>query len=117
MKLKQTIERSKKGAGGIIGEVRQSAFVSEWGLVYHGTFAMSNAFSEMTRLGKLNDSDLNLHHGLSGGYSKLFSESIQKVVTFINERENPFKKKSSVSLFNFCTVQADSVNNWLLYSW
>ena len=117
MKLKQTIERSKKGAGGIIGEVRQSAFVSEWELVYHETFAMSNAFSEMTRLGKLNDSDLNLHHELSGGYSKLFSESIQKVVTFINERENPFKKKSSVSLFNFCTVQADSVSNWLLYSW
>ena len=93
MKLKQTIERSKKGTGGIIGEVRQSAFVSEWELVYHETFAMSNAFSEMTRLGKLNDSDLNLHHELSGGYSKLFSESIQKVVTFINERENPFKKK------------------------
>ena len=51
-------------------------------------------------------SDLNLHHELSGGYSELFSELLQKVVRFINEKGNPFKKKSSVSLFNFCSEQA-----------
>ena len=67
--------------------------------------AISNSFSEIRKLGKLNGSDLNLHHELSGGYSELFSESVQKVVRFIKEKGNPFKSKSSVSLFNFCTEQ------------
>ena len=67
--------------------------------------AISNSFLEITKLGAINDSDLNLHHELSGGYSELFSKSVQKVATFINKKGNPFKKKSSVSLFNFCTGQ------------
>ena len=90
MKLKQTIQRSKKCPGGAIGQTRQSGFVSEWEHVYHETLAISNSFLEIIKLGKLNDSDLNLHHELSGGYSELFSESVQKVVTFINEKGNPF---------------------------
>ena len=69
VKLEQTIKRSKNSAGGIISQTRQSAFVSEWELVYHEILAINNSFSEITKLGKLNDSDLNLHHVLSGGYS------------------------------------------------
>ena len=105
MKLEQTIQRSKKGAGGIIGQIRQSAFVSEWEINYHEILAISNSFLEITKLGAINDSDLNLHHELSRGYSELFSKSVQKVATFINKKGNPFKKKSSISLFNFCTGQ------------
>ena len=82
-----------------------SVFISEWELVSQGILALSNSFSKVTKLGKLNDSDLNVHHELLRGYSKLFSESVQKVVKFINEKGNPFKKKSSVFLFNFCTGQ------------
>ena len=105
MKLEQTIQRSKKGAGGIIGQTKRSPFVSERELVYHEILGISNSFSEIIKPGKLSDIDLNLHHELSGGYSKLFSEWVQKIVTFINEKGNTFKKKSSVSLFNFCTRQ------------
>ena len=61
MKLEQTIQRSKKCAGGIIDQTRQIAFISEWELVYHEILAISNCFSEITKLGKLNNSDLNLH--------------------------------------------------------
>ena len=67
-----------------------SVFISEWELVSQGILALSNSFSKVTKLGKLNDSDLNVHHELLRGYSKLFSV---------------FKKKSSVFLFNFCTGQ------------
>ena len=68
MKLEQTIQRSKKGAGGIIGQTKRSPFVSERELVYHEILGISNSFSEIIKPGKLSDIDLNLHHELSGGY-------------------------------------------------
>ena len=109
---------------GIIGQARQGGFASEWELVYHEILDIRSSFSEITKLGKVSDSDLKLHHDFSGGYIKLFSESAQRVVTFINEKGNPFKKKSSVSLFNFCTgqtvlpeVSSFEETSQLLYSW
>ena len=86
--------------GNIIGQARQSASIPEWERVYHEILDIINYFSRISKLGKLNDRDLDLHHELSGGYSEPFSEYIQKAVTFINEKRNPFKKKSYVSLFN-----------------
>ena len=54
MKLEQTIQSSNKGSGGIVRQTRQKAFVSKRELVYH---AINNSFSEITKLGKLNNSD------------------------------------------------------------
>ena len=41
MRLEQTIQRSKKSPGGIIGQTRKEAYISEWELVYHETLAIS----------------------------------------------------------------------------
>ena len=35
MRLEQTIQRSKKGVGGIIGQTKQEGFITEWELDYH----------------------------------------------------------------------------------
>ena len=53
IKLEQTMQHSKNGAGGIIGLTRQSAFVSELELVYDKILALSSSFLEITKPGKL----------------------------------------------------------------
>ena len=52
VKLEQTVQSSKKGSWCITGQTRQKAFFSAWDLVYH---AISNSFSKITKLGKLNE--------------------------------------------------------------
>ena len=48
MKLEQTIQRSQKSAGGIIGQTRQSEYVTKWEIVYHEILSISNAFREIS---------------------------------------------------------------------
>ena len=45
MPLEQTIQRSKKSPGGIIGQTRKLSYISEWELVYHAILATS--FNQM----------------------------------------------------------------------
>ena len=48
MKLEQTIQRSKKGAGGVVGQMKHEAFVTEWELCYHEVLAISKYHAEIT---------------------------------------------------------------------
>ena len=49
MKLEQSIQRSKKDSGGIIGQTKQNAFVTEWELAYHEVLDISESYSNITR--------------------------------------------------------------------
>ena len=40
MRLEQTIQRSKKSPGGIIGQTRKEGYISGWEVVYHETLAI-----------------------------------------------------------------------------
>ena len=42
MKLEQTIQRSQKSFGGIIGQTKQVGYVTECGPIYHEVLAISN---------------------------------------------------------------------------
>ena len=44
MKLEQTIRRSYKGTGGILGQTTQSKYVTELEIVYRKLLSISNAF-------------------------------------------------------------------------
>lgn len=103
MKLEQTINRSQKNSGGIIGQTKTSSHVSEWELVYHKILAISNCYNELTR-SKTRTGPL-LHHELEGGLSKTINESIEMVSLFISERENPYKSQEQVKLYNTTSGQ------------
>ena len=49
MKLEQTINRSQKSAGGILGQRKADSYVCEWELVYHEILAISNCYSDLTK--------------------------------------------------------------------
>lgn len=87
IKLEKTIKCSKKSAGGIIGQIRQNAFVSEWELACNEILAICKCFSGVTKLGKLNDSDSNLYHERCRRYSDVFTESVQKLSILQMKRE------------------------------
>ena len=61
MKLEQSIQRSKKGAGGTTGQMKQNVFVTEWELVYHKVLDINKSCSNITRSipGETNTKTLN----------------------------------------------------------
>ena len=49
MKLEQTIQRTSKDPGGIIGEQQKETYVAELNLVCHETHLIHNLFHNLTR--------------------------------------------------------------------
>ena len=47
MKLEQTIQRSKKGAGGVISQTKQDAFVTEWDLFIMKHLQLTNVMQKL----------------------------------------------------------------------
>ena len=101
-KLEQTIRRSKKSTSGIIGQSRQTSYVTEWELVYHEILAISNIFPSITSHG-LGFRETDLHHELSGSLTKVLSHSVDKVFNFLLERNNPYEVKETTKLHHFTT--------------
>ena len=56
MNLEQTIQRSKKGSGGVIGQTKQEVFVIEWELAYHEVLAISKCHKDI--IGSLLDNSV-----------------------------------------------------------
>ena len=97
MKIEQSIQYFKKGAGVIIGKIGQNAFVSEQDFAYQEILSIGNCSSGVTKL------YFNLYYEGSGGYNDVFTE---KVVKCANQKENPFKLELSlVKLFGFASGQ------------
>ena len=103
MKLEQTINWSQKSSGGIAGQTKTDSYVSEWELVYHEVLAISNSYSDLAKSNTRTGSAL--HHELTGNISKQLNEEINKVMEFINERENPYETARPTPLHNITSGQ------------
>ena len=111
MKLEQTIQRSKKGTGGIIGQTKKDSFVTEWELVYHEVLSISNCFVDLTKSAPFNSDAVLLHHELGGHSADEFNQSLQKVASFIEERGNPYETSPLAKLYHFTTNEVVSPDN------
>ena len=90
MKLEQTIQRSQKSSKGIIGQTRRNEYVTEWQLIYHEVFDISNMEHMET-----------YHHELIGRKSEQFDENVTRLLKFIEAKGNPFDVNQTVNLHNF----------------
>ena len=106
MKLEQTINRSQKSSGGIVGQAKADSYVTEWELVYHEILAISNCFSDLTK-SKIRTGPF-LHHELGGNTSRNIKDAVTKVVKFIEERGNPYELTTNPKLHNFTSGQVVS---------
>ena len=99
MKLEQTIQRSSKSRGGIIGEQRSLEFVTQWQLLYHEVLEISNNLRDRSNTGQI--SETSVHHNLSKKKILHINENIGKIQDFLNERGNPYllsqKKLQNIS--------------------
>ncbi|KAH3704725.1 hypothetical protein DPMN_079787 [Dreissena polymorpha] len=62
--LEQTINKSQKSSGGIIGSSRKKDFVSEWDMIYHEMISVSTLHRELGRA-KPFLHELTVHHEFS----------------------------------------------------
>ena len=104
MKLEQTIQRSKKSSGGVIGEKSNKKFVIEWELAYHEILSICKVFRNITN-GIIDFRDTDLHHEFSGNLNLELNLGVIKVVDYINSKTNPFTVSSETKLYNFSTGQ------------
>ena len=95
MRLKQTIQRSKKCFGGIIGQTRK--------LLFYKILAISKYFSDIIQPGAIEDYRNVLHHQLKGSYSSQINISIVRVAEFLEKRGNPFRPAAIAPLHNLST--------------
>ena len=104
MKLEQTIQRSKKSSGGVIGQTNQEKYITEWEVVYHEILAISNCYNEITQC---NSQENDLHHELYGNTFSEINSATDKLINFIKLRGNPYNQsvEMSTQLHNFCTGQ------------
>ena len=105
MKLEQTIQRSKKGTGGIIGQTKKESYVTEWELVYHEVLSISRCFADLTKSALFKSVAVLLHHELGGHSADEFNESVEKVACFIEQRDNPYTLSLSTKLYHITTGQ------------
>lgn len=113
MKLEQTIQRSKKSTGGIIGQTHKEAYVTEWELIYHEILAITNCFNDLTKTDQSHSdtSEPLPHHEVKGNLKADIHEAVAKVFNFIEEKGNPFILPAPPKLYVFstCLIIADEI--------
>ena len=100
MKLERTNHRSQKSTGGIIGQIRQSEYVTKWEIVYHEILSVTNAFREIAN--NLGSRETKIHHELGKHCCSMFNSQVKTVAEFILEKGNPYKMLAP-NLYNFAS--------------
>ena len=104
MKLEQTIQRSAKSVGGIIGRSKAVDYVTEWSIIYHDVLGITNWFRELTGADTGGNTETRLHHEMKKSKIDEVSTSVSMLAEFIRIRGNPFQcQQGDEKLKNFVT--------------
>ena len=95
----------KKGAGGVVGQTKHEAFVTEWELCYHEVLAISKYHAEITGSVLASSDAEPLHQELRKTSILEYNDDASKVVAFINERGNPDLTSACSTLHHFTSWQ------------
>ena len=99
MKLEQTIQRSQKSIGGIVGDTRQICCVTKWEMIYHH---ISVLFWDLIKT-SVDSREYDLHHELYELYGAVFNEDVCKVKKYSGALGNLSTVIRLVKLHNFIT--------------
>ena len=88
--LEQTINRSQKSSGGIIGSTRKKVFVAEWEMIYHEMIAVSSLHRELSG-SKPFYHELTVNHEFSDAETKARESNVRDMMEYIELYENPFQ--------------------------
>lgn len=88
-RLEQTINKSQKSSGGIIGMTREKGYVAAWNMVYHEILAVNKFYRETTLVDK-NNAELKMHHEYSRSYTDNTEAAVEKIMLYFQNQINPF---------------------------
>ena len=101
MKLKQSIQQSKKGAGGITGQTKQNAFATQWELAYHEALDISKSYCNITRSILAETDATTLNKELRSKNMKNYYVAVKQIFNFLNESGSHYKTVGSLKLHHF----------------
>jgi len=104
MCLEQTINRSSKGKGGVVGETRKKSFFTMWNLIYHEMLEVNNLGREISGA-QLDKWELVFHHKDNNADIKRSESNVRSMMEFILSRENPFSVTLEPRLHNILSQQ------------
>jgi hypothetical protein len=115
--FEQTINRSQKSSGGIIGTTRKKDFVTEWEIIYHEMLAVCNLHREISGTKSLQH-ELTIHHDFSTSEIDAREKNISNMMEYIEHYENPFNVQhdTEMRLHNIITqeVMNDEIRQSLM---
>ena len=88
MCLEQTINKSQKSSGGIIGSTKKKQYVAKWELLYHEMLGVGNLFRELSGVNPCN-TELTLNHEFRIQETIASEMKIADMVSFIVAHDNP----------------------------
>ena len=88
MCLEQTINRSSKGKGGVIGVTKRKYFVSMWNLICHEMLAVSNLSRTISGI-KLKHGELAVSHEFTKAETDRQKCNITNMIKYVLSIENP----------------------------
>jgi len=104
MKLEQTIQRSAKSVGGIIGRSKAVDYVTEWSIIYHDVLGITNMFRDLTGADTGGNTETFPHHQLRQSKISEININVSKLEEFIRSRGNPYLcQEADRNLKNFVT--------------
>ena len=111
MCLEQTINRSQKTAGGIIGNTKRKQFVAQWEIIYHEMMAVLNFQRQISGV-TLAATELHFKQEFNQPATRASEAIIQNMMKYMEEHENPVTFPTSddkpVVLHNIVTQEIAS---------
>ena len=80
----QTINRSQKSPGGIIGSTKKKKFVAQWEITYE-LLAVGNLYRSLSGIN--NSHELNLNHEFNEAETRFQEQTIGKMLQYIVNKE------------------------------
>lgn len=107
MKLEQSIQRSSKSVGGIVGQTKNLAIAVEWQLIFHEILLISNNFREiMNDISMDHSESARVHHELTGRKADMLNKNVARLLDYVNGKGNPYIiEVPGIKLHNLVTKQ------------
>ena len=118
MCLEQTINRSQKSCGGIIGSTNRKKYVAQWEIIYHEMLVVSNVQREVSGA-KCCHYELMENHELNYPVTNATESKICDMLSFTKSCEEPFNLSdhTELKLHNIITkeVMSDAIRKDILH--
>ena len=105
IKSEQSIQSPKKGPGGITGQTKQQAYITESDLAYHEVLKISRCFNNLTRSYVTEADAALLYKELRKKNILEYKKGVENAYKFLNDRGNPHRVAAATKLYHTTSKQ------------